>query len=282
MKRIIAVLAISFLIMGSCRNIDLNGIIDASGNILNFALNENEVVLAIPLSAQIIVNKNTGKQLNAVIELKESTTVEIVWSSSNPSVAAVSDSGFVTPVTEGNTDITASIPGSSFSDTCNIYVAAVPQFLSQVDPLWGSLDMGLTGDSIAPKGVLMVSCAMMMSVDDPIITPAVLNLHLQNNNGYAQDSSLLMYAAINSYPSTSFIYQGSISFNLSQLKTELNLGNPVIVSINSNTHFVLCVGFEGSGSSTGDFLCYNSADSTKTVHHLDEFSDFDSMKTFHR
>jgi len=282
MKRLIIVLTFSFLIMGSCRNIDLNGIIDASDNILNFALNEKDVVLAIPLTAQITVNKNTGKQLNAVIELKEDTTVEIVWSSSNPSVAAVSDSGFVTPVTEGNTDIIASIPGTSFSDTCNIYVASVPRFLSQIDPLWIDDEMGIAGDTIASKGVLMVSCAMMMSIDDPVITPAVLNLYLQNNNGYFPDTSSLVYSAIDSYPSTSFLYQGSISFNLSQLKTELILGNPVIVSINSNSHFVLCFGYEGSGSSTGDFLCYNSADSTETVHHLDEFSDFGSMKTFHR
>ena len=64
-------------------------------------LSFNKPSLSLPLNSQGIQNT-----------LQKKTTAEVTYTSSNPSVATVSDKGWVTPVGEGSCIITASVPAN--------------------------------------------------------------------------------------------------------------------------------------------------------------------------
>lgn len=71
-----------------------------------------------------ILNQNSTQQIQATTE-PASASRSLVWRSSNPAVASVSGSGFVTALTPGTAVIIASSPDSDKSATCNITVVPV-------------------------------------------------------------------------------------------------------------------------------------------------------------
>ena len=61
--------------------------------------------------------------LTATVLPEDATDKTVTWSSSNETVATVSD-GIVTPVSEGETDITVTTVEGSYTDTCKVTVSA--------------------------------------------------------------------------------------------------------------------------------------------------------------
>ncbi len=74
-----------------------------------------------PSNAKIAIGKSL--QLNAIITPDDATSPNVIWSSTNTSVATVSQDGYVEAVAEGEAIISAStLDGSNLSATCNISV----------------------------------------------------------------------------------------------------------------------------------------------------------------
>lgn len=70
------------------------------------------------------LQERNSLQLNAVLA-PEGADGTVVWTSSNPEVASVDQSGLVTAVFEGTATITAAV-GSSLSATCSVTVTPIP------------------------------------------------------------------------------------------------------------------------------------------------------------
>ena len=70
------------------------------------------------------LQERNSLQLNAVLA-PEGADGTVVWTSSNPEVASVDQSGLVTAVFEGTATITAAV-GSSLSATCTVTVTPIP------------------------------------------------------------------------------------------------------------------------------------------------------------
>lgn len=62
------------------------------------------------------------KRINAYIQISSATVSTVKWSSSDESVATVSVTGVVTPVSEGNCTITATTLDGGYTDSCEITV----------------------------------------------------------------------------------------------------------------------------------------------------------------
>jgi uncharacterized protein YjdB len=65
-------------------------------------------------------------QFNAVVEPADATNKNVIWSSSNETVAIVDNNGLVTAVAEGNAVITVTTEDGKFTDTVNITVGTKP------------------------------------------------------------------------------------------------------------------------------------------------------------
>lgn len=71
----------------------------------------------------------TPVKLVATVKPDEAENKELVWSSSDPSVAEVAQDGTVTPKKVGNTDITAkTTDGGERQDVCKVSVSPRPTF----------------------------------------------------------------------------------------------------------------------------------------------------------
>lgn len=70
----------------------------------------------------ISLNIGEDKMLTAEVKPENATDKSVVWSSSDDSVATVSDSGKVLAVGEGTADITATSVDGGFTDTCRVTV----------------------------------------------------------------------------------------------------------------------------------------------------------------
>ena len=66
-------------------------------------------------------------QINANVQPTFASTKDVEWSSSNPAIASVTSTGFVTAIAPGNAVITCSaVDGSGVSATCNLTVQGIP------------------------------------------------------------------------------------------------------------------------------------------------------------
>ena len=62
------------------------------------------------------------QQLSATVTLPEGQDQSVTWTSSDDSIATVSDSGLVTGVASGSATITASVQNNTYSATCAVTV----------------------------------------------------------------------------------------------------------------------------------------------------------------
>jgi len=79
------------------------------------------------------------KTLTATVLPEKATNKAVVWSSSKPEIASVSQSGVVTAITQGVAMITVSTVDGNFTDNClvNVYsLSAVEELLTQENG-WG-------------------------------------------------------------------------------------------------------------------------------------------------
>ena len=103
---------------GDVSDIKNPGIVEVKPNVPPTDNSEEQVEdLKLTLSIDDVTVK-IGETIQIVA--KTTTTDIVSWISSNPSVATVSDSGLITPISEGITTITASISG--FTENCIVRV----------------------------------------------------------------------------------------------------------------------------------------------------------------
>lgn len=114
-----------------------------------FTKKETFRVKVLPLVDSLTLDKKTmtltGKQtekLTATLN-PENEKVTVDWKSSNPSVATVDDEGNVTSVGVGTATITATVSGTSASDSCAVTVQEVPELAIKLEPL--TLALSQTG-----------------------------------------------------------------------------------------------------------------------------------------
>lgn len=72
-------------------------------------------------SASLRIGEET-LQLNAVVEPSDASDKSLLWTSSEPGVASVSETGLVTPLAPGETVITVTTADGEFSATCTVTV----------------------------------------------------------------------------------------------------------------------------------------------------------------
>lgn len=80
----------------------------------------------------IILLINSTKQLTATIEPSNATNKEILWQSTNETVATVSNTGLVTANVEGNTKIIATTVDGNKIVECSVKVSEAQNLISQV------------------------------------------------------------------------------------------------------------------------------------------------------
>lgn len=68
------------------------------------------------------------EQLNATVLPSNATEKSVLWSSGDISIATVSDSGFVTAISEGTTFITVNTTDGSFTDSCQVFVSSAVEY----------------------------------------------------------------------------------------------------------------------------------------------------------
>lgn len=71
------------------------------------------------------IHKGENKQLTATISPNDATNKNIIWSSSDESIAKVDANGRITAIEIGNTTITASIENEKIKSTCDVFVEAI-------------------------------------------------------------------------------------------------------------------------------------------------------------
>lgn len=74
----------------------------------------------------VTVEKGKNITLKANVLPREATEKDLIWESSNPSVADVSDKGVVTGINPGRATITATAKDGRFSKRCTVEVIYVP------------------------------------------------------------------------------------------------------------------------------------------------------------
>jgi hypothetical protein len=132
-------------------------------------------------------------------------------------------------------------------------------FFSQADARWGDDLMGTSlVDTITSSGTALTAVAMLLSTEDPAVTPKSLNAWLTVNGGYIIDD-ILIFAKIDDYPGSSYVYQARVPFTASALKAELDHGNPVIFSFgNGGQAYGVVLSYVGDGSDLAQFAYFKT------------------------
>lgn len=111
---------------------------------------------------------------------------------------------------------------------------------SQCDSQWANDRVGTSDRTICQIGCLMTSAAMALAGTGKSYNPKTLNVWLTNNGGYA-NKNLFVWASINKLGLT---FKGF--FANSQIKSNLDAGNVVIVNVRNGGHWVLAYGYNGN------------------------------------
>ena len=122
----------------SCAKVDQNGLVTAlkAGNaVITVASEEDgsknascEIEVVVPVvsvaldKSELSLNVGESSQLNAVVLPADATNRNVIWSSSDPSVAVVSSSGKVTAVSGGTAIITVTTEDGGLSVSCKVTV----------------------------------------------------------------------------------------------------------------------------------------------------------------
>ncbi|MGD8190189.1 tandem-95 repeat protein [Brevibacillus ginsengisoli] len=97
---------------------------------------ESIQITEIKLDQSSVTLTEGGKPviLTATVQPEEAREIQLVWTSSKPSVATVDEQGQVVPLTEGTTVITVSSPDGKVKDTCSVKVQAGENLELIADP----------------------------------------------------------------------------------------------------------------------------------------------------
>lgn len=107
---------------------------------LSFTVNEYVPVTSIIISQPSIeINKGQTYQLTATILPSNATNINVTWYSSNTNVATVDQTGLVTGLSEGSSEITATSVDSGLSAKVNVTVTA---------PIFEKVDLLYTYDDV--------------------------------------------------------------------------------------------------------------------------------------
>lgn len=96
--------------------------------------------------ASLVLNVGETEDLEATILPEEASHVSVTWSSSDDKVAAVSQNGTVTGVSEGNAVITASAGGKSA--TCQVTIATETTEVESIEISPSALTMTERGETV--------------------------------------------------------------------------------------------------------------------------------------
>jgi hypothetical protein len=147
--------------------------------------------------------------------------------------------------------------GVLFVSSCRISGYGGPytaRYYAQCDPQWQNVVMAT--QTICATGTVLTCLAMMMTTQDPQVTPASLDTFMDNNAGYFGDT--VFWDAIQDYPTTDFTFlTSSIPFSLFTLKQQLDDGYFVILNVNTGSHWVFLFEYDGDGSQYGDFILHD-------------------------
>lgn len=99
-------------------------------------------------SASITVPKGEKRTVTAVIKPSNAANTDLIWSSSNESVATVNGSGVITGKTKGTATITVETEDGGFKDTCTVEVVQLVTAIS-LESTSISLDAGKTKTLVA-------------------------------------------------------------------------------------------------------------------------------------
>ena len=109
---VITATAIAEELLAECR-VTVRASPSTSIAVTQFYMNQTSLLLRIG---------GRPEQLSVIIKPDQARNTTVYWSSSNPKIAAVGPTGFVTARQVGETTITAQIPGGRFSDTATVVV----------------------------------------------------------------------------------------------------------------------------------------------------------------
>lgn len=147
-----------------------------------------------------------------------------------------------------------------FTTACKVPIddsltTSPPVYYAQCDPAWRYITMNT--DTICSTGTVLTSLAMMLTTQDPLVTPAVFDTFLDNNSLYIGD--LVSWYSAEAYPSTDFsLIQSGLAFDsLATLKLQLDSRYFVILNVNSGAHWVLVFDYEGDGLDYEDYILHD-------------------------
>jgi hypothetical protein len=152
--------------------------------------------------------------------------------------------------------------------------SGVPHFY-QTDGAWSGDQLGTCSTTIGDEGCALTSTAMVFAYYGVNTNPGALNTWLKSINGYDYDCVLNWIKAALIDSSIEWIPGTARDFN--RLRSELDLGYPIILHVNNGgqMHFVVATGYSGNTYYINDPL-YSSRTS------LDSYgNDFVGMRVYH-
>lgn len=110
MKRIVMLLIAACALLTSCRDLHYA----TNGYVRRVTLNTNQI--------ELVLGQDKSFQLEATVSPITAPNKKVIWTSSNWSVAEVSDNGLVTPKAVGTAMITVKSDDGGYTDECKVIV----------------------------------------------------------------------------------------------------------------------------------------------------------------
>lgn len=128
--------------------------------------------------------------------------------------------------------------------------------VQQCNQTWSGDFLGTCSSTICDKGCALCCVTMVLNTNNVVASPQDLNnfLKLNNNQGYA-DGCNIFWAKPCDYAAATMTCYGKMDYDLNTIKSELDAGNPIVAPVKSTSggHFVLIVGYTGTGTLESDF-----------------------------
>jgi uncharacterized protein YjdB len=229
------------------------------------AVNPEKVTLN--KSSYTLKGSSASVTLTATVSPSNATNKTVTWSSENTSVAKVSSSGKVTPVSNGTTYITATTANGK-SAKCTIKVTGMTKTItvfSQMDSRWKDVSYGYSNKAGTQKTTVGVSgCGILAYVNavyyltGKFIEPATLAKWSVDNgyrvNGVGTSHGLYKAYAAKYGNTYGFKYVNSYSTSdVTKVRSHLENGGVAIISVYK--HLMALVDYD---SSTDKYLVLDS------------------------